>query len=595
MAGIQVPVGIDTVNPVPADYKYGPYANTATAIAAIPQVLRYDGLTVQITGSGNYWWLAADLSDTGLIQKGAYAPAIIRDVYLVGNSADAIRMGGTANNTYFTFQAAYDAANILQVALGANIIVAINVGVTANSLVASYTTAVGDLVLTADYNRSVQIVGISPTSSILGSISGDNASGNAFSINGLTMVNCSTAANKSITSRATGATGNGGSINIKVLNVVVRGTLDSSVNNVLNTTGNAGLVTIAGLSNINNATGSGNFYCNGINTSVVAGSTGLAGVITISNLNHIFIFGAMTSANNTPGGGIVINGNVAKCTASAITMKTTTTTAISFALNNIDVQGVLDISLPGSATPYTIQNVNYITSSASNLKNNGTGTTIYSIGSSIFLGILTSDVNTTIQANLTKFDGLVSLGNDSVLLNCSVIKSSAGGSVINGIGTGCLLKNTTVRGGAFSIANPSAIIVKSDNSIFESPLSLNVTIELEGGTPTIPDDGFGAFTWDVSLSKQASITLTGLGTPNYLFIDNAAIGQTYIVNIINSTGTDTVVITNSAFTITTGIAQAGSSGGKYVPTATAGAIDRLLITFDGTNYWVAPQGQDFVF
>jgi len=36
MPGVQLPIGIDTVNPVPADYKYGPYANTAAAIAAIP-------------------------------------------------------------------------------------------------------------------------------------------------------------------------------------------------------------------------------------------------------------------------------------------------------------------------------------------------------------------------------------------------------------------------------------------------------------------------------------------------------------------------------------------------------------------------------
>ena len=56
MPGIQLPIGIDTVNAVPADFKYGPYASTAAAIAAIPQVLRFDGLTVKITGLGEYWW-----------------------------------------------------------------------------------------------------------------------------------------------------------------------------------------------------------------------------------------------------------------------------------------------------------------------------------------------------------------------------------------------------------------------------------------------------------------------------------------------------------------------------------------------------------
>jgi len=69
MPGIQLPIGIDTVNAVPADFKYGPYINTAAAIAAIPQVLRFDGLTVKITGLGEYWWLTADLTNTGLIPK----------------------------------------------------------------------------------------------------------------------------------------------------------------------------------------------------------------------------------------------------------------------------------------------------------------------------------------------------------------------------------------------------------------------------------------------------------------------------------------------------------------------------------------------
>jgi hypothetical protein len=74
MPGIQLPIGIDTVNPVPADYKYGPYPSLAAAKAAILLVLRYDGLTVKINGLGEYWWLAADLSDSGLIAKGGGGP-----------------------------------------------------------------------------------------------------------------------------------------------------------------------------------------------------------------------------------------------------------------------------------------------------------------------------------------------------------------------------------------------------------------------------------------------------------------------------------------------------------------------------------------
>lgn len=108
MPGIQLPIGIDTVNPVPADFKYGPYASTATAIAAIPLALRFDGLTVQITGTGEYHWLAADLSNAGLIPKtgtGFLLP-IVRYVYLVNDPSDAVRMGGSPSNTYTTYQTA---------------------------------------------------------------------------------------------------------------------------------------------------------------------------------------------------------------------------------------------------------------------------------------------------------------------------------------------------------------------------------------------------------------------------------------------------------------------------------------------------------
>ncbi len=66
---LNLPFGIQVLNPVPTDYYYGPWANVAAAKAAIPLGVRYDGLTVQITGVGNYYWTAADLTDSGLIPK----------------------------------------------------------------------------------------------------------------------------------------------------------------------------------------------------------------------------------------------------------------------------------------------------------------------------------------------------------------------------------------------------------------------------------------------------------------------------------------------------------------------------------------------
>lgn len=66
---VELPGSIKIVNPYPVDYCYGPFATLAAAKAGVPQAVRYDGLTVQITGSGNYYWTAADLTDTGLIVK----------------------------------------------------------------------------------------------------------------------------------------------------------------------------------------------------------------------------------------------------------------------------------------------------------------------------------------------------------------------------------------------------------------------------------------------------------------------------------------------------------------------------------------------
>lgn len=56
---VELPYGIKVVNPLPVDHYYdnagSPYADTAAAIAAIPQPVRYRGLTVNVSGD-EYWW-----------------------------------------------------------------------------------------------------------------------------------------------------------------------------------------------------------------------------------------------------------------------------------------------------------------------------------------------------------------------------------------------------------------------------------------------------------------------------------------------------------------------------------------------------------
>lgn len=70
MPGIQLPIGIETVNAVDADYKRGPWASIATAKAGIALALRYNNLSFYVVGDPNeYYWLDTDLSDTGLLTR----------------------------------------------------------------------------------------------------------------------------------------------------------------------------------------------------------------------------------------------------------------------------------------------------------------------------------------------------------------------------------------------------------------------------------------------------------------------------------------------------------------------------------------------
>lgn len=178
--GLNLPYGIDPVNPVPVDSKYGPYTDLAEAKSSIPLSLRYDGLTVNIIGTGEYWW-TSDLSDTGLAVKGGGGSGggselpIAAEVYLVGSATDQTRMGGTAANVYTTFQEAYEAADALQLLLGGTNLVVINVGVCT-------ALQVGNLILTASYNSYVNISGISRYDSVLGDITCADATINDYSL-----------------------------------------------------------------------------------------------------------------------------------------------------------------------------------------------------------------------------------------------------------------------------------------------------------------------------------------------------------------------------------------------------------------------------
>lgn len=79
MAGIQLPIGIETVNPVDADYKRGPWASIAAGLAGINIAVRYNNLSFYVIGDPNeYYWLDTDLSDAGLLTRSTGgSPAIV--------------------------------------------------------------------------------------------------------------------------------------------------------------------------------------------------------------------------------------------------------------------------------------------------------------------------------------------------------------------------------------------------------------------------------------------------------------------------------------------------------------------------------------
>jgi hypothetical protein len=87
---------LDIQAPRPTDNRFGPYANTTAALAAVPSAQRYIGLTVGVLGVGNVaqeYWFDDGIANTDLVIK------------QFGSTSDQ------ANAAYAQANAAYDAAN----------------------------------------------------------------------------------------------------------------------------------------------------------------------------------------------------------------------------------------------------------------------------------------------------------------------------------------------------------------------------------------------------------------------------------------------------------------------------------------------------
>lgn len=325
MSGIQLPIGIDTVNPVDADYKKGPWPTVAAALAGIPVPLRYNNLTFYVVGDPNeYYWLDTDLTNTGLLTRnsGRSLPTV-RYVYLVQDAADVTKMGGAPENVYNTFQTAYNAANTLQVSLGGTNVVYLKV-------IGILTGASASLTLTANFNPYVRIIGESSASSRIEDITLSNLTGNGYNFGNTLPIYISNITIRNIFCGSGSLTGSSGNINIDIENSKI-GNLNAATTNVLNLTGSPGNITVTSnsastsfIGDINNGilpastgkpkslsiTSVGRIKCGNINSSGVGTSTGLetttlinvdAGSINRHSKNNI------TINNCTSTGDIIIN------------------------------------------------------------------------------------------------------------------------------------------------------------------------------------------------------------------------------------------------------------------------------------------------
>ena len=71
LTGIELSAGIVVGSNKPIDAKYGPYASTAAALAAIGSALRHKGLTVGIEASGAVveYWFRDGVANADLVEK----------------------------------------------------------------------------------------------------------------------------------------------------------------------------------------------------------------------------------------------------------------------------------------------------------------------------------------------------------------------------------------------------------------------------------------------------------------------------------------------------------------------------------------------
>lgn len=248
-------------------------------------------------GSGTFTKIGATNTDW-VAGIGVPTYGIVRCVYLVNNTSDQAKLGGTANNVYVTFQTAYDAANALQISLGGLNRVVIIVG---NTVAAT----VGSVALSANWNSLVEIVGIAKSRSLLGNIT----------ITGVFSISTS------ITNATVGQIKAEGGIGL---------TLNNAITGNLVTTSSTGAAGSVGISNGNNSS---------VGQITMSSSLGNVGSLTFSNSNNITITGNVTITQTSTTTSFSV-GSIAMTTCNGIRFNGTVTMTMAYASSSGTIGGL---------------------------------------------------------------------------------------------------------------------------------------------------------------------------------------------------------------------------------------------------------------
>lgn len=568
---------------------------------------REAGMLVYAQTPGRYYKLEAGLTNTDWTDLGTslgggnYLPSIIREVYLVQDLSDALRMGGASNNVYTTFQTAYNAADALQVSLGPNSVVIIIVGNTLTSVSAlgGITNSAGNLILTSNYNPRVRISGISSSVSVLGEIIATNASGNGFNIG--TSNNLPLSLNNvrigNLSTSATGSTGNSGGIVLNLSNSIV-GNLNANITNVSNITGSGGginVISTIGTSTIIN-----------INNSSI-GATSTSGSITLQgNLSITTLQGA----NSNLSGPINIY--------SGIYIGILTITVVGTTPNNITATkstlGAVNITVPGNST---------VTFEQCNIGNgiilhNGIGTNqVTSVVRDSIVDYYDSNLLTRTIATSTTFRGannfnrgiLQNVGNNSIFDMCtfSSVNHINTWGLIEQIGTDCsIIKSNFIIIGSgtsqhgYSIRNTANVSITSKGNNFVKGFFAVITntiqlLELQKNTYTassLPssilildpiEDDFVYLNLDSDVSFEMNPLQKG----------NPQVGKVYTMMVQHDGSLNTYLIDFTGSGVNTSyyipfVQDEGTGIVTVTPTITVTAPKYLIrYMFDGQYMWVS--------